>query len=114
MITLNLPPPISVNRSRKIDWAHHKKTKEWQRQADALFLTQKRTIGRPIMGGFEITITLPLGSRIDADNTLKSVCDVVRRFRLVSDDSPAYMRRIVVEFGEAPTGCRVKISPFPA
>lgn len=112
MITLNLPAPLSVNRTRKIDWAAHKKTKEWLRQADALFLTQKRAIGRPIAGRFEITITLPLGSKIDADNTLKGVIDCVRRFRLVADDSPAYMRRVVVEFGEAPTGCRVTIKPI--
>jgi Holliday junction resolvase RusA-like endonuclease len=111
-VILDLPAPLSVNRTRRVDWGNYPKVKAWMRQADALFLTQKRKIGPPVSGGFEIVITLPLGSRIDADNTLKGVIDCVRRFRLVTDDSPAYMRRVVVEFGDAPTGCRVAVNPL--
>ena len=112
-ITLNLPTPISVNATRRIDWRNHARTKEWLRQADALFLTQKRGLPPPITGPFEIAITLQNGSQIDADNALKLLIDFVRRVRLVTDDSPRFMKRITVEFGDV-EGCRVVIRPFSA
>jgi Holliday junction resolvase RusA-like endonuclease len=109
LIVLDLPQPLSVNRTRRIDWSMHAKTKAWLRQADAQFLLQKRNIGAPITGRFELTITLPDGSRADLDNCCKLAIDTLRRFRLVPDDSPKFMRRVVIEFGDAPTGCRVTI-----
>jgi hypothetical protein len=112
VIVLDLPAPLSVNDTRRVDWRNYPKVKAWQRQADALFLTQKRKLGPAVAGGFEIVVTLPEGSKIDADNTIKIVIDCVRRFRLIADDSPAYMRRVVVEFGDAPTGCRVTVNPL--
>lgn len=92
-IVINLPAPPSVNRTRRIDWRNHARTKEWLRQADALFLTQKRTLPPPIAGRFEITVTLRDGLRIDADNTLKAIIDVCRRFNLIADDSPRDLYR---------------------
>lgn len=110
-IVLNLPAPLSVNRTRKIDWANHRKVKEWQRQADALFLMQKRGLAPPITGRYELTLTLPDGSKADLDNCCKLAIDTVRRFRLVTDDSPKFMRRLVVEFGDV-DGCRVTVRPM--
>jgi Holliday junction resolvase RusA-like endonuclease len=113
VITLHLPAPLSVNRTRKIDWAAHKKTKEWLRQADASFLLQKRALaGRAITGPFELTLTLREGSKTDLDNCCKLAIDTVRRFRLVTDDDPTHMRRLVVEFGNV-QGCRVTIKALP-
>lgn len=111
MIVLELPAPLSVNRTRKIDWANYHKVKQWRDQADALFLTQKRKLGPPIIGQYEAVVTLRDGSRIDADNTLKLLLDAVRRFGLVSSDSPKFLRRLVVEFGEV-AGCRITLNPL--
>ena len=107
-IVLDLPAPLSVNRTRKIDWANHKKVKAWQRQADAHFLMQKRKLAPPILGRYEIILTLRDGSQTDADNTPKLVIDTLRRFRLVNDDDPTHMRRICIEFGDV-EGCRVTV-----
>ena len=105
-IVLDLPNPLSVNRTRKIDWKNYKHVKAWQQQADASFLMQKRGLSPAIKGRYEIIITLREGSRIDADNTAKLIIDCVRRFNLVSDDDPAHMRKITIEFGNV-EGCRV-------
>ena len=105
-IVLDLPTPLSVNRTRKIDWKNYKKVTAWQRQADACFLMQKRTLASPITGRYEIILTLRDGSQTDADNTPKLVIDTLRRFRLVNDDNPTHMRKITIEFGDV-EGCRV-------
>jgi len=112
MITLRLPEPLSVNRTRRIDWKNYPKVKAWIKHADGLFLTQKRGLGKPITGEYEITITLRDGSLTDLDNTCKAILDVVRRFGLVTDDDPKHMKRLVVEFGDV-EGCRVDIRAFP-
>lgn len=113
MIVLDLPAPLSVNETRRIDWTASKRVAAWIKNADAHFLQQKRGLGKPVPGRFEIVVTLPESCRIDADNNLKIVIDCVRRFRLVDDDDPSHMRRVTVEFGDAPTGCRVCVKPFP-
>ena len=110
-IVLNLPAPLSVNRTRKIDWANHKKTTAWLRQADAHFLLQKRGLPPPILGRYEIILTLRDGSQIDADNCSKIAIDVIRRFRLVADDDPTHMRKVTIEFGDV-VGCRVIVRPM--
>lgn len=113
-IVLDLPAPLSVNRTRRIDWRAKKAIDAWTKNADAHFMTQKRALAPlAVPGRFEILITLPEGSALDADNGTKIIIDAVRRFRLVTDDDPAHMRRVVVEFGAAPTGCRVTINPLP-
>lgn len=107
-IVLDLPAPVSVNRIRKIDWVGHRRGKAWRREADADFLLQKRSLSPAITGRFEIIITLRDGSQIDADNTAKIIIDSVRRYRLITDDSPKYMRRVVIQFGDV-AGCRVTV-----
>lgn len=111
MISLTLPAPLSVNRTRRIDWKTYPKVKAWLREADGLFLMQKRSLPAPITGPYEITITLRDGSAIDADNTCKAIIDLVRRFGLVTDDDPEHMRRVVIQFGDV-EGCRVEIREF--
>lgn len=110
-IVLDLPAPLSVNRTRKIDWKAYRKVKAWQADADVLFLAQKRKLPPPIAGRYELLLTLRDGSRIDADNTAKIVIDAVRRFKLVADDSPKHMRRLTIQFGEV-GGCRVTVRPM--
>lgn len=112
MIVLDLPAPLSVNRTRRINFAAKRKIDAWQRNADAHFLMQKQRLGAPVPGRFEVVITLPEDSALDLDNTPKAVIDALRRFRLVTDDSPKFMRRVTLEFGDAPTGCRVTVNPL--
>ena len=110
-IVLDLPAPISVNRSRKIDWANYPKVKAWIRNADAHFLLQKRKLSPAISGRYEIILTLREGSLIDVDNTPKQVIDFVRKRGLVTDDDPAHMRKLTIRFGDV-EGCRVTVRPM--
>jgi hypothetical protein len=48
------------------------------------------------------------------DNPLKALVDVVRRWGFVTDDSPKYLRKLVVEWGEAPEGVRVTVREVTA
>ena len=112
-ITLDLPVPLSVNRTRRIDWRNYKHVEAWQKNADAHFLLQKRGLPPPILGRFELTIVLQEGSKIDMDNGLKILIDSLRRFNLIANDSPKFMRRVVIEFGDV-EGCRVTIRPLDA
>ena len=63
----------------------------------------------PITGRHELHITVSPSVRLDLDNPLKAVIDAMRRFGLVTDDSPKYLRKLVVEWGEAPEGVRVTV-----
>ncbi len=63
--------------------------------------------GRPqtIDGQFEAIITLRDGAtRMDLDNAAKEIIDYARRIELVANDGPKHMRRLVVQWGEAPEG----------
>jgi Holliday junction resolvase RusA-like endonuclease len=61
---------------------------------------------------FELLIILSENhTRIDLDNGLKALIDYLRKIELIEDDSPKHMRRLVVEFGLAPFGCRVTVKP---
>jgi Holliday junction resolvase RusA-like endonuclease len=111
MIVLDLPAPLSVNRTRRIDWAAKPKIGRWIKAADVLVMSQGK-LPRPIDGPFQITLTFPETSKLDLDNSIKGSIDYLRRLRLIADDDPMNMRRVVIEFGEAPSGCRVKIQSF--
>lgn len=108
MIVLDLPAPLSVNRTRRIDWSAKPQIGRWIKAADAMVMSQGK-LPPPIRGRFEVTITLASDSRIDADNPIKGLIDYLRRLELIENDDPRYMRRLVVEFGEAPEGCRVTV-----
>jgi hypothetical protein len=43
-VILDLPAPLSVNRTRRIDRRSMPAQREWKRKADALFLLQKRRL----------------------------------------------------------------------
>jgi Holliday junction resolvase RusA-like endonuclease len=112
-ITIDLPPPPSVNRTRKIDWRAQAKLKNWMQGADALMLSgPKRIVGKRI-DKFELLIVLSkYHTRIDLDNSLKFLIDYLRRIEVIVDDSPKHMRRITVEWGWAPQGSRVTVRPI--
>lgn len=111
-IVIDLPPPLSVNQTRRIDYRSMPAQKEWRRRADALFLVQKRSLaGEKITGPFEVTITISSSCRLDLDNGIKLLIDTARSYGLVPDDSPKYLRKLTVQFGEATEGARLMITP---
>jgi Holliday junction resolvase RusA-like endonuclease len=116
-IELDLPAPPSVNLTRRVDWKQRAGHNKWERAADASFLAAKCREYHPLRGesipaAFELTVILSeRHTKMDLDNCLKSLIDWLRRVDLIIDDSPKYMRRLVVEWGNAPQGCRVILKP---
>ena len=84
--------------------------KEWKR--DALFLTQKRKLiaGKVIDGPFEANIAIASSSRLDLDNGVKMLLDTAREYGLIPDDSPKYLRRLIIEFGQTEHGARLTLT----
>ena len=112
-VVLDLPSPLSVNHTRRIDYRSMPVQREWKRKAESLYLIQKRGLGK-ISGPFEATMTIDPASRIDLDNGIKLLIDTAREYGLVPDDSPKYLRKLTVQFGEAPEGARLMITPANA
>ncbi|HEY1980726.1 MAG TPA: hypothetical protein VGH13_11615 [Xanthobacteraceae bacterium] len=117
-IVLDLPAPPSVNRTRRVDWSAVRKVKAWHNVANAYVLAAKGRANSPLklakVQRFELRVVLSETlSRIDLDNGLKALIDYLRKIELIEDDSPKHMRRLVVEFGMAPFGCRVTVVPLP-
>ncbi len=115
-VTLDLPAPPSVNRTRKIDWKGKKQLTAWGNVADAYVLAAKGRQISPLRlvkhKRFELFITISEHhTRIDLDNGLKALIDYLRRIELIEDDGPKYMRKLTVTWGLAPHGCRVTVRP---
>lgn len=111
-IVLDVPPPPSVNRTRKVHWRGHQKYKAWKKAAGLHLVAngQFRPARRGIPNRYELTITL--NEKIcgmDPDNPVKAACDLLRSLEIIRDDSPWYARRIVIEWGDAPDGCRMTL-----
>jgi hypothetical protein len=51
---------------------------------------------------------------IDLDNGTKLLINTAREYGLVPDDSPKYLTKLTVQFGEAPEGARLMITPANA
>jgi Holliday junction resolvase RusA-like endonuclease len=113
-IILDLPAPPSVNRTRRVDWSSVRTVKAWHNVANAYVLAAKGRALSPLrlskVARFELHIVMSEHhSKIDLDNGLKALIDYLRKIELIEDDSPKHMRRLVVEFGTAPHGCRVTV-----
>lgn len=116
-VALDLPPPLSVNRLRKIDWASEVRNEPWKRGADSYVFMAKRDPVKPLklarIPRFEALLVFDESQTgIDLDNGVKGILDYLCFIGLIEDDGPKHMRRLVVEWGEAPTGCRVTIRPL--
>src|SRR6266403_2046547 len=110
-IVLDLPVPPSVNRTRRIDWKSVRTMTAWINVADAYLLAAKGRSQSPLkmqkIARFELIVTLSEHhTKIDLDNGLKALIDYLRRIELIEDDSYKHMRRLVVQWGVAPMGCR--------
>jgi Holliday junction resolvase RusA-like endonuclease len=113
-VVLDLPVPPSVNRARRVNWGKdgYPKLKAWHQQADNLLMIASRYKPARIER-FELQITVSdQHTGMDLDNGLKALIDYLRRIEAIANDAPANMRRLTVEWGEAPQGCRVQIRPW--
>lgn len=113
-VVIDLPVPPSVNRTRKINWAHKRKVDAWVNVCNAFVLQQKVRKISPLrltkIPRFELLVTLSEEhTRIDLDAGIKALIDYLRRIEAVEDDSQKHMRRFTFEWGNAPFGCRVTI-----
>ena len=96
MIVLHLPFPPSVNDANKFGKRGYYPSKEKQafvREADALFLTQKRSLsGQTIKGPFTYHLVLNRtlrGPLADGDNRFKYPLDRAQKFGLIENDKLA-------------------------
>lgn len=115
-IVIDLPAPPSVNRTRKVDWAAKGVLRAWQNVADGYVMAAKGRSIQPLkintVKKFELIVLLSEHhTRIDLDNGLKAVIDYLRRIEIIEDDSRHHMKRLIVEYGLAPFGCRVTVRP---
>lgn len=116
VIVLDLPAPPSVNKVRRVNWAAVRCVKAWHNVANSYVLAAKGRTISPLrltkVPRFELHIVMSEDhTKIDLDNGLKALIDYLRRIELIEDDSPKHMRRLVVEWGKAPFGCRVTVKP---
>ena len=118
MISLRLPFPVSTNAIWRSNRGRVHKSKaydKWIGAANMAFLTQKRELGKPIVGAFSMSIVLDdkkRGKR-DLDNCVKVVLDHVQRLGLIENDKLA--EEISVRWGRLLTGgCLVQIFPATA
>lgn len=112
-VVVELPAPPSVNQSRKIDWRNHQRTKHWIEHCDGLVLSGPRITGKRIPR-FELHIVLSeQHTKVDLDNALKSLIDYLVRIEVIADDGRRNMRRVIVEWGEAPLGAKITVTPLP-
>lgn len=113
-IVLDLPPPVSVNKTRRIDWRSRNTVVEWVRQADK-FLTIAKSQGLKLdrISCYELHITLSNDHcKTDLDNAVKLLADYLHKREVTEDDAPNNMRKLTVEYGHAPAGSRVTITPI--
>lgn len=114
VIVLDLPAPPSVNKLRKIDWMSRGYARKWRAAADKYVLAAKVRTVDPIrlrrIKRFELLIVLSeRHTRVDLDNCLKCLIDYLRYIELIENDAQCNMRRLIVEWGDAPEGCRVHV-----
>lgn len=115
-VVIDLPAPPSVNRTRKLDFSSLRISNAWKNVANAYVLAAKGRAVNPLrltkISRFELRVVMGPDVKTDLDNGLKILIDYLRKIEVIEDDSPKHMRRLVVEFGDAPHGCRVFVRPI--
>jgi len=110
-IVLDIPVPPSVNITRRSHGLGVRRIEEWHRAADAALMTSGQYRGakaRRPRHTFELQIILDEQiCRLDLDNPMKCAIDYLRRIELIVNDSPKHLRRLTIEWGVAPQGCRL-------
>ena len=112
IFTAQLPIPPSVNRVRRADFASAALVRKWRIKANNLMLMQKRGELIRFRDPVEIHVLVKSHYHGDLDNIYKTLSDYLVTLTIIPDDSPKYVRRITMEFGEAPEGCVVTVRPL--
>jgi Holliday junction resolvase RusA-like endonuclease len=109
---LDIPRPPSVNRFMRTKKGmplgnFSPVVLRWREQADAYLLLRRPYLR--IKGPYELLVKFPIDefTLFDADNCLKALSDWLQRVEIIENDR--YARRLVVEWGEAPVGCRIRV-----
>lgn len=92
-----------------VDWRGARKYKAWVQAADMAVLARGGMRHIPkLPGRFEATLVLDEHlNNLDLDNAIKAVIDYARRLKIVIDDNKKFMRKVTIEWGHAPHGCRL-------
>jgi Holliday junction resolvase RusA-like endonuclease len=80
--------------------------RDWTRRADALLLTQKRSLVK-FTGELEVHIRLPKGTRGDVDNRIKAISDFLVSREVTGDDRHNW--RVTIERSLDGLDCEVEI-----
>ncbi len=121
-IELELPLPISTNRiwrsrrvGAKVMVYPAPSYQKWKLRADEALQAQLDALGAvlpdPIIGPFNVVLTIDWHRRFksDLDNRTKAVMDWAKRAGLIEDDR--FQNRVVIEWGDAPMGARLRLTP---
>lgn len=120
MITLHLPFPVSTNaiwrsgrnpKTGKVCTFRQKRYLSWVKAAEGYFYEQHGNRMPKITGNFRASIVLSSARRAskDADNFTKSPLDFLQRVGLIANDK--FCDGLTVEWGTAPMGCLVTLTP---
>ncbi len=110
---LDVPVPPSVNSTRRVNKAGLRELSHWKKRAGMMLIAsgQYRRATKDT-ARFEVTIVLcETLCRLDLDNTVKHAIDYLRELRVVTNDGPKQMRKVTIEWGLAPAGCRIIVRP---
>lgn len=111
-MTYDLPLPISTNalffNLPRGGRAKTDKYKKWIADARWSLLSQR---ARPVTGQVNLQILVSEKSKIDIDNALKSAIDVLVAHGVLENDSPKFVRGILLEWSSEVEGVRVIITP---
>lgn len=119
-IEIDLPLPTSTNRiwrrghSRGTGrtWTYLSKSyQNWKVKAAEALKAQFPVLPAKITGPFDVRLVLSKAKRykLDMDNRLKAPLDFATQSGLIEDDK--YQNRVVVEWGKAPMGARLTLTP---
>jgi crossover junction endodeoxyribonuclease RusA len=112
IVTVSLPVPPSVNGAyRNVAGRGRVKSRSykiWLRNADAIYLSQKREI-KPVTGPCDLYIKIPASTRGDVSNRIKAVEDYLVSREITGDDR--HNRKVTIERDESVTCCVVTITP---
>lgn len=120
-IVLDLPVPPSTNKLRRGDHGPAARLRRaFYRAADGHLLAASSRSRQPLpvrrlLGAYEATIQISEKlSRVDLDNHVKCLLDYAVSREFVADDSPKYLRRLVVEWGCPINGARITLRSWRA
>ena len=107
-VTVDLPFPPSINRTRRINWQKRWIATEWTKNADAHLMANKGVWNKhTIHGPCEAYIALNVeGGLGDLDNRIKHLLDYAQRIELLDNDN--LIMKLTIEWVKptaAPVGC---------